>query len=98
MVMNYYVILWIKPAGTYREIKDTYRRQAQTYYPDHYGEDSSHFLRIQEAYRILSDPVMRQKYDKKYLKTVINISNADTFFSGRYSQKPELLRPSAKSV
>jgi DnaJ-class molecular chaperone len=76
--MNYYIILGIEPGATDDEIREAYRRQAQKYHPDHYGRDASQFLRIQEAYRILSDPQQRKKYDRKIIKKGDRINSGAT--------------------
>ena len=71
--MNYYIILGINSGATENEIKEAYRRLAQKYHPDHYGRDASRFLKIQEAYRVLSDPQQRKKYDKRFIKKYDNV-------------------------
>ena len=69
MGMDYYLILGIDSDASDSEIRDAYRRLVQKYHPDHFGEDASHFLRIQEAYKTLSDPVLRKKYDRRQIRT-----------------------------
>jgi len=69
MGMDYYLILGIDSDASDSEIRDAYRRLVQKYHPDHFGEDASHFLRIQEAYKTLSDPVLRNKYDRRQIRT-----------------------------
>jgi molecular chaperone DnaJ len=63
MPKNYYLILGIPSEATLDDIKDAYRRLAKEYHPDHYGENHSPFLAIQEAYSVLSDPIKRQTHD-----------------------------------
>ncbi|MBD3315970.1 MAG: DnaJ domain-containing protein [Chitinivibrionales bacterium] len=64
MAKNFYVILGVSKDATADEIRSAYRRLAKEYHPDRYGEDSAPFLRIQEAYDVLSDPSRRSGYDE----------------------------------
>ncbi len=66
--MNYYIILGLDSDATADEIREAYRKLVQKYHPDHFGPDTGPFLKIQEAYRILSDPDSREKYDLGQLK------------------------------
>jgi DnaJ-class molecular chaperone len=63
MPINYYIILGIPSKSSQEEIKSAYRRLAKEFHPDHYGENHSPFLNVQEAYSVLSDPVRRRAYD-----------------------------------
>ena len=66
--MNYYFILGIDTDATDTEIKDAYRKLVLKYHPDHFGDDSSPFLKIQEAYQVLSNPDLKRKYDNSLLR------------------------------
>ena len=91
--MNYYMLLEIKSDASQNEIKKAYRKMAQKYHPDHFGKDASPFLKIQEAYQILSDPVKRHKYDR----TLSQPPSGETLFQRktkeRYGSEPEPLIP-----
>ena len=94
--MDYYIILEIKSGASKNEIKEAYRKMAQKYHPDHYGEDSSAFLKIQEAYQVLSNPVQRKKYDETLLKAK---SYAPSIKRKRQrSSEPEPLIPENKFI
>ena len=67
MPKDYYLVLGITSDATLDEIKDAYRRLAKTFHPDHYGDNHSPFLAVQEAYAILSDPIKRQTHDLERL-------------------------------
>jgi molecular chaperone DnaJ len=67
MPKNYYIILGIPSDSSQGDIKAAYRKLAKEFHPDLYGEKSSPFLTIQEAYSVLSDPVRRRNYDSKLL-------------------------------
>lgn len=60
--MDHYQTLGINKNATIDEIKVAYRRLASKHHPDK-GGDTATFQKIEEAYRILSDPDSRQKYD-----------------------------------
>src|ERR1041384_8371372 len=62
---NYYVILGVATGATLEEIKTAFRRRALELHPDTSGLQSEPFLEVQEAYRVLSDPVRRRRYDER---------------------------------
>lgn len=67
---DYYNILGLSSNKvTLDEIKLAYREQAKKYHPDmHVGDNSSEekFKEINEAYKILSDPKSRKRYDRNW--------------------------------
>ena len=67
---DYYNILGLSSNKvTIDEIKLAYREQAKKYHPDmHVGDNSSEekFKEINEAYKILSDPKLRKRYDRNW--------------------------------
>lgn len=68
---NYYKILGLTKnmKSTQEEIKAAYREQAKKYHPDVNVNNNSaeeRFKDINEAYRILSDPIQKKKYDKSW--------------------------------
>ena len=68
LVKDYYKILEVAPAATLQEIKRAFRQLAQRYHPD--KNDGSHtaaihYMEIQEAYKVLSDPKQREAYNYK---------------------------------
>lgn len=60
--MDYYATLGLAKTSTPDEIKKAYRKLASQHHPDK-GGDTAMFQKIEEAYRILSDPQKRQQYD-----------------------------------
>jgi DnaJ-class molecular chaperone len=64
MAKNHYSILGVLPTATLDDIKSAYRRRVKQYHPDRFGEDSTPFLSIQEAYDVLGDPGNRSFYDR----------------------------------
>lgn len=59
---DHYQTLGVAKTATADEIKRAYRRLASQHHPDK-GGDTAEFQRIEEAYRVLSDPAQRQRYD-----------------------------------
>ena len=60
--MDHYKTLGVAKNATPDEIKKSYRKLASKHHPDK-GGDTATFQKIEEAYRILSDPQQRQQYD-----------------------------------
>lgn len=61
-----YKILNVSPTSTRQQIRSSYAELAKLYHPDAgMHADSTKFSEISEAYRVLSDPQLRQKYDLK---------------------------------
>lgn len=67
MSRDYYEILGLDPIATTEEVKKAYRRLALLYHPDKNKEPDAHdrFIRINEAYLMLSDAEARAKYDSE---------------------------------
>lgn len=60
----HYQRLGVVPTATPEEIRTAYRNLARIHHPDkHDGKTSTVMLEINEAWRVLSDPVLRYKYD-----------------------------------
>jgi DnaJ-class molecular chaperone len=60
--MDHYQTLGVAKNATPDDIKKAYRKLASKHHPDK-GGDTATFQKIEEAYRILSDPNQRQQYD-----------------------------------
>lgn len=64
--MNYYDILGLDKTATKADIKKCYRKLAKKYHPDVNPNDKTaeeKFKQISEAYRVLSDDKLRERYD-----------------------------------
>ncbi|CAD8198494.1 unnamed protein product [Paramecium pentaurelia] len=61
--MNYYNILGISNNSSHAQIKQAYRDLAKQHHPDK-NPQSTQFRMILEAYRILSNPDLRCRYDQ----------------------------------
>ena len=67
-MIDYYQTLGVKRTASMREIKTAYRRLARKHHPDVNREDQSparDFAQIALAYRTLSNPDERERYDKQ---------------------------------
>lgn len=75
-----YRVLGVSRRATDAEIKSAYRRLARKYHPDVSKSPgaNSHFAKISEAYRILSDPQKRAFYDNGQ-----PITRHTTFYASR---------------
>ncbi|HVX02614.1 MAG TPA: DnaJ domain-containing protein, partial [Nitrososphaera sp.] len=66
-VPNYYEVLGLKPGASQDEIKKSFRSLAMKHHPDkNKGSEESKqkFMKIVEAYEVLSDVQSRKKYDE----------------------------------
>ena len=62
--MTHYARLGVAADASTEEIRNAYRHLARRYHPDRIGANSSpEMLEINEAWRVLSDPVLRRDYD-----------------------------------
>ncbi len=64
---DYYDTLQVSPNADQATVQGVYRLLAKRYHPDNYESgDSRRFLRLREAYRVISDPDRRAEYDASY--------------------------------
>lgn len=62
---DYYAVLSITPDADSQQVHAAYRKLARQYHPDTNKSPGAqeHFIRICEAYKVLSDPEQRSSYD-----------------------------------
>ncbi|WP_305067205.1 J domain-containing protein [Mangrovivirga halotolerans] len=67
MDKNYYEILNLSRDASLKEIKSSYRKLASQYHPDVNNDKKAQeiFIKIREAYDVLSNPVKKEDYDNK---------------------------------
>ena len=87
MPKNYYLVLGIASKATLDDIKEAYRRLVKEFHPDHYWENHSPFLAIQEAYDVLSDPVKRKHHDLSIQQQKKSIQQKSLSRNKRYWQR-----------
>lgn len=78
--MSHYETLGISKTATPEEIKKAYRKLASKHHPDK-GGDTSTFQKIEEAYRVLSDPNQKAQYDNP---NPFNGGHSDFDFGGQH--------------
>ena len=65
---DYYKLLGIEFDATSTTIKQKYHQLSLQHHPDKCGgEQTSDFVKINTAYKILSDPSLKQQYDFQYV-------------------------------
>lgn len=67
MAENYYEILGVSTSSSIDEIKIAFRKLALLYHPDKNPETKDFFVKILQAYEVLSNPELRKKYDSGLL-------------------------------
>lgn len=64
---NYYQVLNVDPSASLEEIKKSYQNLVLIHHPDKQAQnninESNHYLKIDEAWKKLKDPVERKAYD-----------------------------------
>ncbi len=82
--INLYDILKVKSDASIDEIKKAYKKLSLKYHPDKQKtsglsleETTKIFIKISEAYEILSDEQKRYKYDKEITKKKFSINNVE---------------------
>lgn len=65
-IKDYYAVLGVASSAGPEEIKRRFRHLAKQSHPDvaASGSGAERFLALQEAYRVLSDPAARERYDR----------------------------------
>jgi curved DNA-binding protein CbpA len=61
-----YRALGVARGASVDDIKKAHRRLAKRFHPDAAKGDSKRFLIVQEAYRVLSDPLLRREWDARH--------------------------------
>ena len=71
---TYYTLLAIKQSASGSEIKSAWRKQMKRYHPDVNSDEDAHemTMKVNKAYKALSNPQSRKKYDLG-LKMVANV-------------------------
>ncbi len=68
---DHYSTLGVARSASAEDIKRAYRKLAMKHHPDRGGNEAE-FKKIEEAYRVLSDPQQRQEYDNPQVRVNVN--------------------------
>ena len=64
---SHYELLQVPETASHQQLRQAFRGLSKRYHPDTTalpaGEAAAAFQRLQQAYAVLSDPVLRQRYD-----------------------------------
>jgi curved DNA-binding protein CbpA len=61
-----YRALGVRRDATDADVKAAHRRLAKRFHPDAATGDRDRFLRVQEAYKVLTDPLLRREWDARH--------------------------------
>ncbi len=88
---EHYAILGVNTEASPRDIKSAFRKKAKIHHPDSKHGTADSMRLVLEAYRILSDPVLRREYDRGKLRIIPNSKNSA--FDYRLWLKERLEKP-----
>ena len=84
-----YRSLGVPHGATEAEIKTAHRKLAKRYHPDSGSKsDTERFLRVQEAYRVLSDPLLRKEWDQKHAPGPVRADQSSAAAAPRRRRAP----------
>ena len=93
MAKSYFAILGVSSNASSKDIHSAYRRLAKEFHPDYYGDDSKPFIRVQEAYSVLGDPLRRKAYESSLIEGKTATRTVPPYYS-----QPEPLIPENQPV
>lgn len=90
---NYYHILGLKNNASLDEIKKAYRQLAKKYHPDKDPSKEEAFKRLSNAYRHLTDPVLKERHDASLRPSSSKFNTRGPHYTSRTnyytSEKPQ---------
>ena len=91
-----YRALGVARGATSADIKKAHRRLAKRYHPDASEGDARRFLVVQEAYRLLSDPLLRRDWDARHSPGPMRATDTPPARSRSAQKKAPTARPQPK--
>lgn len=85
--LDYYAILGVTTKSEISEIKKCYYKLAKAFHPDKYTGSPEVFRKITEAYKTLTTPSLREKYDAKFNMKLKNKSKYSVYSDGETKSK-----------
>ncbi|MED6152584.1 hypothetical protein PIB30_093428 [Stylosanthes scabra] len=94
--MSLYEVLGVAVSGTAAELKKAYKKLARKYHPDvsppgRAEEYTRRFIRVQQAYETLSDPALRELYDRD-MAMAMKFPISSRLCQTRYRRQPHPFR------
>ena len=80
---DYYRLFEVSESVSAEALKQAYRRLVRTCHPDHHRGDldaEERFKSVQEAYAVLSDPDLRQAYDRRRIDPFARLAGGAAVF------------------
>lgn len=93
-----YKALGVARGATKTEIKAAHRKLAKRHHPDKAHGDGRKFLEVQEAYRVLSDPLLRREWDEKHAPGPVRARDAAPVARPRPQPKAETRRRAPRAT
>lgn len=86
-MINFYQILEVEKNASQSEIKSAFRKLSFRYHPDlnKQPEAEEMFKRVNEAYQVLSDPILRKIYNEKYYELSKEAEAAEYFRKRKFN-------------
>ena len=83
---DFYALLTVSAKASSVDIKTKYRQLSLKYHPD-YGGSTEKMMELNEAYRVLSNPLLRREYDQKTASTSHHTTASHSGGSTAYRQQ-----------
>lgn len=83
--VNYYQLFSLSPDASVSDLKAQYRKLSLTYHPDR-GGSTEQMAALNEAYRVLSNPLLRREYDQR--QAAARVAESDDYHYTQAQPRP----------